>query len=87
MGEDVLEPAAAWQAYDQLRSDPQIIFLPEQAGFSEHWRRAGDQIVGGPSAWTDAYLAAFAAHADATIVTFDRRFRAIGKCDVVSLSV
>ncbi|HWG22021.1 MAG TPA: TA system VapC family ribonuclease toxin [Terracidiphilus sp.] len=85
MGEDVLDPIHAWRVYDDLRSDPQIIFLPEQAGFSEYWRQVGDQIAGGPNAWTDAYLAAFAAHAGATVVTFDRRFKAIGNCDVLPL--
>jgi uncharacterized protein len=75
MGEDVLEPAFAWRVYDELRADSRVVFLPEQIGFSEFWREAGDQIVGGPNAWTDSYLAAFASNTSTTIVTFDRRFK------------
>lgn len=86
MGEDVLDPAHAWRIYDQLRSDSRVIFLPEQAAFSEHWRASGNQIVGGPNAWTDAYLAVFAIHANATVVTFDLRFRAMGNCAVRTLT-
>lgn len=86
MNDDVLDPIHAWQVYDELCADPQIIYLPEQAGFNEFWRRIGDQVVGGSNAWTDAYLGAFAEHADATVVTFDRRFKAVGNCDVLLLS-
>jgi predicted nucleic acid-binding protein len=74
----VLEPVRAWRVNDDLRADPRVNFLPEQAGFSEHWRHTGEQILGGPNAWTDSYLAAFAAYAAATVVTFDRRFKANG---------
>jgi toxin-antitoxin system PIN domain toxin len=86
MNEDVLDPIHAWRVYDELCADPQVIYLPEQAGFNEHWRQIGDQMVGGSNAWTDAYLGAFAEHEDATVVTFDRRFKAVGNCDVLHLS-
>jgi len=36
---------------------------------SEEWRLLGNQIPRGLNAWLDASLAAFAAHASATIVT------------------
>jgi toxin-antitoxin system PIN domain toxin len=86
MGEDVLQPRLAWQVYDELRADPRVVFLPERAGFSEYWRRTGDLISGGPNAWTDSYLAAFASHTECTVVTFDRRFKAISNCGVLTLS-
>ena len=86
MNEEVLDPVRAWHVYDQLRADPQVTLLPELAGFSEHWREMGNRIVGGSNAWTDAYLAAFATHTGATVVTFDRRFNAIGNCNVLRLS-
>lgn len=86
MGEDVVEPGRAWHIYDDLRSDPKVIFLPEQIGFGEHWRQTGEQISRGPNAWTDSYLAAFASHTGSTVVTFDRRFKAIGNCSVLTLS-
>lgn len=79
MGKDVLSPAESWRIYDEWRADDRVIFLPERTEFSEQWRRSGEQISGGPNAWTDAYLAVFAAHANATIVTLDRRFPPLGK--------
>jgi toxin-antitoxin system PIN domain toxin len=85
MGVDVLEPVSAWRAYDTLRADPRVLFLAEQAGFSEYWRKAGESVIGGPNVWTDAYPGALAAHADLTVVTFDRGFRAAGNCRVHKL--
>jgi toxin-antitoxin system PIN domain toxin len=85
MGKDVLSPAQAWRVYDEWRTDDRVVFLPERAGFSEQWRQLGNQILGGANAWTDAYLAAFAAHANATIVTLDRTFPPLGNIVVRSL--
>lgn len=86
MGEDALSPRQAWDTYDTARLDSRISFRQEEAGFSEFWREIGEEISGGPNAWTDAYLAAFASHADLTIITFDRRFRPLGQCKVHYLS-
>ena len=85
MGSDVLNAIAAWRIYDELRADPRVLFLGEPAGFSEHWRRAGNQIVGGPNAWTDAYLAALASHTGTTVATFDKHFATTGNCTVYAL--
>ena len=85
MGSDVLSPALAWQVYDQWRMDDRVVFLSERADFAEHWRRVGERITGATNAWTDAYLAAFAAHAGAIIVTFDRMFCPLGEVTVKSL--
>lgn len=79
MGKDVLSPVEAWRVYDEWRADDRVIFLAEPSEFSERWRRLGGQISGGPNVWTDAYLAAFAAHANATIVTLDRKFLPLDK--------
>jgi predicted nucleic acid-binding protein len=49
---------------------------------SERWRELGEKIVGGKNAWTDAYLAAFAAISNATLVTFDRRLNTLGAAKV-----
>jgi uncharacterized protein len=86
MQDEVLEPVQAWRTYENMRADPRIIFLPEAAGFSEQWRKAGIEVSGGPNGWTDAYLAVFAHQANATIVTFDCGFKAISGCNVVALS-
>ena len=84
MGKDVVSPAEAWRVYDAWRSDDRVIFLPERAEFSE-WRQLGKQISGGPNAWTDAYLAAFALHAKATIVTLDGKFLPLGQVAIKAL--
>lgn len=82
MGRDVLSPVQAWRVYDEWRSDDRVVFLPEGAGFSEQWQQSRAQIPGGPNAWTDAYLAAFAVHADMTVVTLDRKFLPLGNAPV-----
>ena len=86
MQDDVLNPAQAWQTYDQFRADSRIFFQPEPSGFSEKWRRAEGEIANGPNAWTDAYLAIFAKQMNATVVTFDRGFKAIGGCAITLIS-
>lgn len=85
MGKDVLPPAKAWRVYDEWRSDDRVIFLPEPAGFSEEWRQLGGQIAGGPNVWTDAYLAAFTLHLNATVITLDRKFLSLGGVTIKSL--
>lgn len=85
MGKDVVTPLEAWRVYDEWRSDDRVIFLPERASFNEEWRRVGHQISGGPNIWTDAYLAAFALHAGATVITLDRAFPSVGGAVVKAL--
>lgn len=76
MEDEVLSPPDAWRIYDQWRADSRVAFLHEGADFSERWRKQGNGIVGGPNAWTDAYLAVFAEHINAAVITFDRAFPA-----------
>ena len=87
MGDDVLSPAAAWRVYDVFRADPRITFVGEQAGFDAYWQERASHVAGGGNRWTDAYLAAFAAHWDFTLVTFDRSIMAHRDCAVVTLSL
>lgn len=86
MQNDVLGPIQAWQAYDAFRADPRIIFLPEPRDFGEQWRRAETEVSSSPNAWTDAYLATFAKNVNASVVTFDRGFKAVNGCDVIVVS-
>lgn len=44
------------------------------------------QIQGSSNAWTDAYLAVFASHLQATVITFDWGFKRLGHCKVLMLS-
>jgi uncharacterized protein len=85
MGSDILSPVQAWRVYDEWRSDDRVIFLSERKDFTEQWRQLGNQISGGPNAWTDAYLAVFAGHNNATVITLDRAFRSIGKAAITPL--
>jgi predicted nucleic acid-binding protein len=57
-----------------------------ESSVSEYWRRTGDLISGGPNVWTDSYPAAFASRTECTVVTLDRRFKAISNCGVLTLS-
>jgi predicted nucleic acid-binding protein len=82
---DVLTPTGAWRAYDSFRADSRILFLSESSDFSDRWRRAEAEVSSGPNTWTDAYLAVFAEHVNATVVTFDRGFRPIHGCNVTVL--
>ncbi|MES2392964.1 MAG: TA system VapC family ribonuclease toxin [Acidobacteriota bacterium] len=82
MGNDVLSPLEAWRIYGEWRADGRVLFVPERIGFNEDWQRMGRQVSAGPNAWTDAYLAAFALHVGATIVTFDRRFLPLGSVSI-----
>jgi predicted nucleic acid-binding protein len=65
--------------------DPRVDFLDEPPGLSERWRELGEKIAGGPNAWTDAYLAAFAVVSNATLVTLDRRLSPLGAARVECL--
>jgi toxin-antitoxin system PIN domain toxin len=85
MQQEVLTPSDAWKAYDAFRADPRVAFMTEMPGFSQLWRLAAGQIPSGHNAWTDAYLAAFARHADTSIVTFDLGFKAVHGCKVLTL--
>jgi hypothetical protein len=85
MGDNVLKPVQAWHIYDTLRGDPRVTFSAEQSGFSSQWRATGNLISGGPNAWTDAYLAAFALDRNMTVATFDRRFKPLNNCLVHTL--
>ena len=85
MGKDVLSPVEAWLVYDEWRTDDRVIFLPERAEFGEEWRQLGGKIAGGPNVRTDAYLAVFASHTNATVITLDRKFPPLGKGAIKSL--
>jgi toxin-antitoxin system PIN domain toxin len=72
---DVLSQTEAWQAYDQWLADHRVCFISEPAGLETTFRSLTAHSAPAPKQWADAYLAAFAADADLTIVTFDKAFR------------
>jgi len=76
MGANICDAAMAWSVYEKISQDTRATFQNEPAGLERQWKEF--MIVGGStagSAWTDAYLAAFAVSADLPLVTFDRGFR------------
>ena len=50
----------AWKLYDQLFSDPRVVFAEEPANLETHWRDYTQRRSFSPKVWNDAYLAAFA---------------------------
>ena len=75
MGQNVLAAKQAWDLYDAFRMDNRVMFAEEPPELETAWRAATRHPHAGPNFWTDAYLAAFAATAGLTVVTFDRGFR------------
>jgi toxin-antitoxin system PIN domain toxin len=73
MGANVLTPARAWQAFDDLLRNAKIFFAEEPADLRE-WRTIMHRPGAGSNAWTDAYLAAFAIASRFTVVSFDAGF-------------
>ncbi len=73
-GKRALNGQSAWQAAKTWLSQPRIRFLDEPLGIEdwlEQWNKEFD-FRGG--AWTDAYLAAFAAAGNYRLVAFDKDF-------------
>ena len=71
MGPDVLSQRQAWHAYDSLTAG-QVGFLEEPPALEERFRQLTRQPISSPKEWADAYLAAFASEAGATLATFDK---------------
>ncbi|HZZ27027.1 MAG TPA: TA system VapC family ribonuclease toxin [Pirellulales bacterium] len=86
-GSEALTPAAAWNKYDLMLSDPSIEYRDELAGIEVTWREITQQAAFSVSKWTDAYLAAFAKVAGLEIVTFDKGFARFQdlKCTILSV--
>jgi uncharacterized protein len=71
MGINMLNPASAWQAYDEFLQNARIFFAHEPPSIEKNWRALTEPSDSGANAWTDAYLAAFANQSGYTLVTFD----------------
>ena len=72
MQADVLTQSRAWAIYDQLLGQPTVQFLPEPPEVELAFRRRSSHPQASTKQWADAYLAAFAEVAQATLVTFDK---------------
>ena len=74
MGGAVLEPAAAWEAYEQLTHGGAAEFVDEPAGLDARLKCFANGAKAARDFWTDAYLAAFARCAGLRLVSFDSGF-------------
>ena len=62
----------AWHLYDDMMSDPRVVFVEEPEGIEDQWRVFTQRRTFSPKVWNDAYLAAFAKCADMELVSFDK---------------
>ena len=65
----------AWGAYDRWLEDERVELLDEPPGLERRFRSMTRLRHPAPKNWADSYLAAFAAVAQLTLVTFDRAMR------------
>lgn len=77
MKENVLTADQAWNVYAAFLSDSRVGFAHEPPGLEDRWRRTTRGRRTGSNFWTDSYLAAFAATAGYTVVSFDRAFQSM----------
>ena len=71
MGSSVLEPEAAWAAFEQLPHGSIVEFMDEPAGLDARLKQFARGAKAARDFWTDAYLAAFAKCAGLRLVSFD----------------
>ena len=64
----------AWKVYETLASDARVCFFPEWLALDGLLKTYSDRNQAATHLWGDAYLAAYAAVNDATLVTFDQGF-------------
>jgi uncharacterized protein len=67
-----LTMSAAWHAYDRLFEDDRVALLPEPDSLEPAFRNLSRSRLASPKIWADAYIVAFAARSNGTLVTFDR---------------
>src|SRR5205823_5220048 len=85
MGVEVMSQIKAWETYDGWFEDTRVIFLNEPADIEMAFRSHSRRTDHSPKSWADAYLAAFAAVAGLTLVSFDQGLRTKAK-DILLLS-
>jgi toxin-antitoxin system PIN domain toxin len=79
MGEDALNQADAWRAYDRWLEDDRVEFIEEPPDLEPIFRSMSQLQRPAPKDWADSYLAAFASASQLTVVTFDRALRGKAK--------
>ena len=82
-GSETVSLPRAWSLYDELLSDERVQYAPEPPGLEAVWRRYTERHPWSHRVWSDAYLAAFAAAAGLTLVSFDRGLGKFNEVEVV----
>ena len=77
MGDEVLSQREAWRVYDRWLADDRVNLVDEPQGLEQRLRPLTRSRHASPKVWADAYLIAFAAASQMTLVTFDRAFRGV----------
>jgi toxin-antitoxin system PIN domain toxin len=72
MGEGTLTQADSWETYDRWLEAAGAEYAEEPLGLESAFRSLTSPKQASSKEWADAYLAAFAAEAKLTLVTFDR---------------
>lgn len=72
MEAEVLTQGGCWRVYDRWVATGQVDWADEPHGLETRLRSLTNQTNSSPKAWMDAYLAALAAAAKLTLVTFDK---------------
>ena len=65
---------AAWKIFETLETDARVRFFPEWPALDGLLKSCSDVSQPATNMWGDAYLAAYAAVNEATLVTFDKGF-------------
>jgi toxin-antitoxin system PIN domain toxin len=76
MSDEVMTQPQAWAAYDRWLRDPRVTLVDEPPGIEARFRSLTRRRQPATKDWADAFLAAFAAAGQLTLVTFDRGLRA-----------
>lgn len=63
---------AAWHAHDRLFEDDRVTLRSEPDSLEPAFRKLSRSRSSSPKVWADAYVVAFAAQSNGTLVTFDR---------------
>jgi hypothetical protein len=71
---DPLTNRQAWNIFETLTSDARVRFFPEWPALDGLFKSHSDVNQAATNVWGDAYLAAYAAVNEATLVTFDKGF-------------
>ena len=74
MKENPLTNRQAWRVFETLHSDARVRFFPEWPALEALLKSYSNVNQAATNLWGDAYLAAYAAVNDATLVTFDKGF-------------